>query len=98
MLSRGRASGAMVGSRNAVWAIQRRGRRRHRHGLAYGVGKRTEQWHLRQVQSLGVMDIRSVHHVASLEAARAFLKSEDWHLNVASIAEAPAQWWRAVPA
>ena len=40
----------------------------------------------------GDMDIRSVHHnVASLEAARAFLKSEDWPPNVVSIAEARTQ-------
>ena len=38
------------------------------------------------------MAIRSVHHnVASLDAARAFLKSEDWPPNVVSIAEARAQ-------
>jgi hypothetical protein len=40
----------------------------------------------------GDMDIRSVHHnVARLDWARAFLKSEDWHPNVMSIAEARAQ-------
>jgi hypothetical protein len=41
---------------------------------------------------LGDMDIRSVHHnVASLDAARTLLKSEDWPPNVVSIAEARAQ-------
>jgi hypothetical protein len=38
------------------------------------------------------MAIRPVHHnVASLDAARAFLKSEDWPPNVVSIAEARAR-------
>jgi hypothetical protein len=40
----------------------------------------------------GDMAIRSVHHnVARLDAARAFLKSENWPPNVVSIAEARAQ-------
>jgi hypothetical protein len=38
------------------------------------------------------MAIRPVHHnVASHDAARDFLKSEDWPPNVVSIAEARAQ-------
>jgi hypothetical protein len=42
--------------------------------------------------AFGEVDIRSVHHnVARLDAARAFLKSEDWPPNVVSIAEARAQ-------
>jgi len=42
--------------------------------------------------AFGDMAIRSVHHnVASLDAARAFLKSEDWPPNVVSIAEARAR-------
>ena len=40
----------------------------------------------------GDMAIRSVHHnVARLDAARPFLKSEDWPPNIVSIAEARAQ-------
>jgi hypothetical protein len=42
--------------------------------------------------AFGDMDIRSVHHdVARLDAARAFLKSEDWPPNVVSITEPRAQ-------
>jgi hypothetical protein len=42
--------------------------------------------------AFGEMDTRSVHHnVARLDAARAFLKSEDWPPSVVSIAEARAR-------
>jgi hypothetical protein len=42
--------------------------------------------------AFGDMAIRSVHdNVARLDAARAFLKSEDWPPNVVSIGEARAQ-------
>jgi hypothetical protein len=69
----------------SVWAapepIRAHGLERPAHDV------RTELGAIEFRADFGDMDIRSVHHnVAKLDAARAFLKSEDWPLNVMSIA------------